>query len=299
MNRFFAPKPPTRPSRPARVRGVLWLALSVLILALPAASALCEGPPMPLCFEGPAHYSYADDRLWINVQRQVITEPKLVTYFVCDVQTTDPNSLKSAVAYDERHTRKSTSEIAERENAVLAINGDGYGFRGPGIVVRSGQVRRAKPVVGFHLLMLDIRGDLSVAAQFDKKLNPEALVNEMLAAGVREVWSFGPELVRDGEPASFRGFDALSRRESSRAPRTAIGQIGPLHYVVVVVDGRRPEYSNGISLPDLQQIFVDLGAKTAFNLDGGGSTTLYFLGELINTPSDRRERNVSDILYFN
>jgi len=300
----FASKSPKRPNRPGRLRGALSIALSALILALfaalPAAPVLCEeGPPNPLCFEGPADYSYSSDRLWIHIQKRVITEPKLVTYFVCDVQTTDPNALKSAVAYDEQQTRKATSKIAERENAVLAINGDGYGFRGTGIVMRNSEIRRAKPIVGFHLLMADDKGDLSVAAQFEQKVNPERLTKDALAAGVCHIWSFGPELVRDGEAASFQGFDLLSRRTTSRAPRTAIGQMGPLHYVVVVVDGRRPEHSNGMSLPDLQQLFVDLGAQTAFNLDGGGSTTLYFCGEVINTPSDRRERNVSDIVYFN
>jgi len=74
--------------------------------------------------------------------------------------------------------------------------------------------------------------------------------------------------------------------------------MGPLHYVLLVVDGRRPDYSEGMSLPELQDLFLDLGVQTAFNLDGGGSTTLYFSGEIINTPSDRRERSVSDILYF-
>jgi len=285
------------------LRGALSIALSALVLALfavlPAAPALCEGPPAPLCFEGPADYSYADGRLWINIQRRVIAGPEIVTYFVCDVQTTDPNALKSAVAYDDRQSRKSTSAIAERENAVLAINGDGYGFRNSGIVMRNGEIRRAKPVVGFHLLMLDDKGNLTVAAQFDQKVNPQRLATEALAAGVRDIWSFGPELVRDGKAASFDGFDLLSRRVSSKAPRTAIGQMGPLHYVVIVVDGRRPGYSDGISLPGLQQLFVDLGVQTAFNLDGGGSTALYFCGEIINTLSSNRERNVSDILYFN
>ncbi|MCL2810684.1 MAG: phosphodiester glycosidase family protein [Clostridia bacterium] len=274
--------------------------LFILCMLLFAAPALGEGPPNPLCFTGQIDYTYSDGRLWINIQRKTVLEPKLITYFVCDIQTTDPGALKSAVSYDEeKHARKATSVIAERENAVLAINGDGYGFRGTGIVMRNGQIRRTNSVVGFHLLTLDNEGDLSIETQFDKRVDPLTLTASLMEAGVRDIWSFGPALVYNNEATSFKGFTAISTRGSVRAPRTAIGQLAPLHYVILVVDGRRPEYSNGMSLPELQALFLDMGVETAFNLDGGGSTTLYFLGEIINRPSDHRERTVSDILYLN
>lgn len=302
MNPSFLP-------RPTHCRGWLWRLLAVvvspwtvaLLAVLLAPSALGEGPPNPLCFTGASDYAYADDRLWIYIQKRVVTEPKLVTYFVCDIQTTDPHALKSAISYDEKDTRKPTSVIAQREGAVLAINGDGFGYRGTGIVMRNGTIRRARSIDGFHLLMLDSKGGLSsaTATQFGKRADPRRLAEEMLEAGVSDIWCFGPELVRDSEAASFKGFAVLSGRTKNRAPRTAIGQIGPLHYVVVVADGRQPGYSNGINLPDLQQIFLDLGVRTAFNLDGGGSTTLCFRGEVINIPCDIPERATSDILYFN
>ena len=278
------------------LRGAGLLVFCVLLFAAPA---LCEGPPNPLCFTGPVDYTYGDGRLWINIQKKTVMAPKVVTYFVCDIQTTDPAALKSAVSYDETHSRKATSEIADRENAVLAVNGDGYGFRGTGIVMRNGEIRRTKAVVGFHLLMADREGQLSVGAHFDKKIDPQMLTAELVGNGVRDIWSFGPALVENGAAVSFKGFTAISTRGGVRAPRTAIGQLAPLHYVVVVVDGRRPEYSNGMGLPDLQALFMEMGVQTAFNLDGGGSTTLYFCGEVINRTSDHRERAVSDILFFN
>jgi exopolysaccharide biosynthesis protein len=196
--------------------------------------------------------------------------------------------------------REATADIAERHGAKMAVNGDAYGFHNNAIIVRNGEILRAKRTNTYHLLMLDGKGDLSVASatQFGKKADPRRLAEEMLEAGVSDVWCFGPALVRDGEAASFKGFEMLGSRTKYRAPRTAIGQIGPLHYVMVVVDGRKPRYSAGINLPDLQQIFLDLGAQTAFNLDGGGSTALYFCGEVISVPSDVPERAVSDILYF-
>ncbi len=68
--------------------------------------------------------------------------------------------------------------------------------------------------------------------------------------------------------------------------------------MIIVVDGRRDGYSTGASIPQVQQLFIDEGVDFAFNLDGGGSTTLYFLGEVINMPSGGKERSVSDVIMF-
>ena len=82
-------------------------------------------------------------------------------------------------------------------------------------------------------------------------------------------------------------------------PRTAVGVIDPNHLVFVVVDGRSPGYSRGVTLPDLAQILKGLGATTGYNLDGGGSSTMYFNGALVNNPLGRgSERGTSDILYI-
>ena len=84
-------------------------------------------------------------------------------------------------------------------------------------------------------------------------------------------------------------------------PRTAIGMIAPLHYVLVVSDGRTEE-SQGLSLYQLAEFMQSLGITTAYNLDGGGSSTMVFEGELVNKPtsggSSIKERSVSDIVYI-
>ena len=84
-------------------------------------------------------------------------------------------------------------------------------------------------------------------------------------------------------------------------PRTAIGIIDNLHYVFVVSDGRTEE-SEGLSLLELAEFMDGLGVETAYNLDGGGSSTMYFNGEVINTPTTDgrsvKERSVSDIFYI-
>ena len=83
-------------------------------------------------------------------------------------------------------------------------------------------------------------------------------------------------------------------------PRTAIGEISPLHYVFVVSDGRTSE-SAGLSLYELATVMKDLGCEVAYNLDGGGSSTMYFNGQVINNPTNGTssgERSVSDIVYI-
>ena len=66
----------------------------------------------------------------------------------------------------------------------------------------------------------------------------------------------------------------------------------------VVVDGRAEGYSRGVTMTELAEIMISLGAETAYNVDGGGSSTMYFDGEVINQPSNGGERGTSDILYI-
>lgn len=91
-----------------------------------------------------------------------------------------------------------------------------------------------------------------------------------------------------------------TRVSKSSNPRTAIGQISPLHYIAIVVDGRSSE-SNGMTLDQLTQEFLERGATVAYNLDGGGSSTMWLNGRVINNPTDGRydgERSISDIIYI-
>ena len=89
-------------------------------------------------------------------------------------------------------------------------------------------------------------------------------------------------------------------RAKTSNPRTAIGVIDANHFVFVVSDGRTSE-SEGLSLYELANFMKDLGVTTAYNLDGGGSSTMYFNGYVINNPTSGgsiKERSVSDIVYI-
>lgn len=122
---------------------------------------------------------------------------------------------------------------------------------------------------------------------------------ELLANGAQQILSFGPALVEDGAVAVSAGEEARKAKASN--PRTAIGIIDSLHYVFVVSDGRTEE-SAGVSLSQLAEFMAGLDVTTAYNLDGGGSSTMYFNGEVINNPTTSgrsiKERSVSDIVFI-
>lgn len=115
--------------------------------------------------------------------------------------------------------------------------------------------------------------------------------------GVVEAIGGGPVLVRAGKPV-FRHFELFSTAQLARNPRTAVGQLADGRIVLVVVDGRQPGYSVGMTNFELGQALVRLGAVSASGLDAGGSSTMAFEGQLLNRPSDPGgEREVSEGLF--
>ena len=114
---------------------------------------------------------------------------------------------------------------------------------------------------------------------------------------VPEALGGGPILVRAGKPifraAEDFGTDHLNRRH----PRTAVGQRADGRIIMLVVDGRRPGYSAGMTNFELAQAMIKLGAVTASGLDAGGSSTMAFDGQLLSRPSDTGgERLVAESL---
>lgn len=238
----------------------------------------------------PTDNAYRDDH--IAIQLQTLRKDD-TTYYVADITLTDPSYLRTAFAQDTygRNINERTSDIAANVDAILAINGDYYGFRNYGYVLRNGICYRDRPSDA-ELLLIDNAGDFSVVAS-------DHLDSEALHSGDWwQVFAFGPALV-DGGTVMVSPDDEVGMARASN-PRTAIGQISPLHYVFVVSDGRTDE-SDGFSLYQLAQIMAELGCETAYNLDGGGSSTMVFMGEVVNRPTSGRginEREVSDIVYI-
>lgn len=241
--------------------------------------------------------SYTQGDTSVTVQ-QVIegTGDDTVTYYVADVVLGDATELRSAFAGNQFGTNitETTSGIAADNGAVFAINGDYYGFRDTGIVIRNGVVYRDEPA----------RTGLAFYTDGTVEIYDETTTSadELVAAGVWNTLSFGPALIDDGEILS--GIDDVeidtnfgNHSIQGEQPRTAVGVIDENHLVFVVVDGRDDGYSRGVTMTELAEIMQGLGAETAYNLDGGGSSTMVFSDEVLNQPSNGGERGTSDILY--
>jgi exopolysaccharide biosynthesis protein len=221
-----------------------------------------------------------------------------VTYYVADVVLSDATVLQSAFAQNSfgQNITEDTSDIAADNEAVFAINGDYYGFRDTGIVIRDGVVYRdegARQGLAFYR-----DGTVEV---YDETTTT---ADDLVADGVWNTLSFGPALLDDGEVVDGIEDVEVDTNAGNHSiqgdqPRTAVGVIGTNHLVFVVVDGRSPGYSAGVTMTELAEIMQGLGATTAYNLDGGGSSTMVFDGALVNDPRGRgEERGVSDILYI-
>lgn len=220
-----------------------------------------------------------------------------VTYYVATVKLHDATALRSAFAQNKFGTNiiETTSSIAKDHDAIFAINGDYYGFRDTGIVIRNGVIYRdsgARTGLAFYR-------DGSVKIYDETTTSAQKLVD----AGVWNTLSFGPPLVENGAVVS--GIDDVeidtnfgNHSIQGDQPRTLVGQKSDGTLIFVVVDGRNEGHSRGVTMTEAAAIMVKLGCQTAYNLDGGGSSTMYFNGTVVNQPSNGGERGTSDILYI-
>lgn len=238
--------------------------------------------------------SYKDDNISVNLSETTVNNTQV---YVADITLSSSDYLKTAFAqnaYGTNVTAK-TSVTAADNNAILAVNGDYYGANSTGYVIRNGVVYRDTVREDSSNGDLAIYKDGSFKVIYEDQISAEQLVND----GVVNLLAFGPALVENGEIAVGTNTEVGQAMASN--PRTAIGIIDENHYIIVVSDGRTSE-SEGLSLYQLAEVMKSYGAKTAYNLDGGGSSTLYFNGQVINKPTTGgnkiSERAVSDIVYI-
>lgn len=238
--------------------------------------------------------SYKDDNISINLSESTVNSTQV---YVADVTVSSSDYLKTAFAQNAFGTNVTakTSETAKNNNAILAVNGDYYGANSTGYVIRNGVVYRDTVREDSSNGDLAIYKDGSFKIIYEDQISADQLVKD----GVVNLLAFGPALVENGEIAVGTNEEVGQAMASN--PRTAIGIIDANHYIIVVSDGRTSE-SKGLSLYQMAEVMKSYGAKTAYNLDGGGSSTLYFNGQVINKPTTGgnkiSERAVSDIVYI-
>lgn len=238
--------------------------------------------------------SYSDDNISVTLTEKTISNTQV---YIADVTVSSSEYLKTAFAqntYGNNVTAK-TSETAANNNAILAVNGDYYGANTTGYVIRNGVVYRDTVREDSSNGDLAIYKDGSFKIIYEDQVSADQLVKD----GVVNLLAFGPSLVDNGEIVVDTNSEVGQSMSSN--PRTAIGIIDENHYIIIVSDGRTTE-SEGLSLYQMAEIMKSYGVKTAYNLDGGGSSTLYFNGQVINKPTTNgntiSERSVSDIVYI-
>lgn len=240
--------------------------------------------------------SYSDDNISINITTGQTSD---TTYYVADIKLTDASYLKTALANDTYGTNvtEKTSSQAERLGAIFAINGDYYGANSTGYVIKNGVLYRdTARSSDYEDLVVYSDGTFGTISE------NETTAQELIDSGVVQTFAFGPTLVKDGQIAVSTS-DEVGRAMADN-PRTAIGIIeeddGSLHYIVIVSDGRTNE-SSGLTLYEMAELMQSYGVTTAYNLYGGGSSTMYFNGQVVNNPTTNgniSERAVSDIVYI-
>ena len=211
-------------------------------------------------------------------------------YYVADIYVTDVRSIRGYLAHDTygRGIVQDPLEMAAESGAIAAVTGDVYAFQGASLMLRNGELYR-DGIWQTYQTHCALFYDGTMVTYGPEELDLE----QVMADGAWQIWSFGPVLL-DNEgniPASFDGGMAVSDPN----PRSGIGYFEPGHYCFVVVDGRRPSYSYGVTYEEFASIFQSLGCKTAYNLDGGGSAVMTYLDGLVNQPSGGG-RDLSDII---
>lgn len=238
--------------------------------------------------------SYSDENISVTLTEKTVNETQV---YVADITLSSSDYLKTALAQNSYGTNVTakTSVTAAENNAILAVNGDYYGANSSGYVIRNGVVYRDSIREDASNGDLAVYKDGSFKIIYEDQVSADQLVQD----GVVNLLAFGPSLVENGEISVDTNTEVGQAMSSN--PRTAIGIIDENHYIIVVSDGRTSE-SKGLSLYQMAEVMKSYGVKTAYNLDGGGSSTLYFNGQVINKPttggSKISERAVSDIVYI-
>ncbi len=232
--------------------------------------------------------TYKDDSIEVKIEQ---FEHEGSMCYVAYVNIADPSQLRTATSSKNFKRLRTTSEMSERSGGIVAINGDYFSLRSTGYVVRMGKSFRTSNEKKRDLLLVDSKGDFHLIPTPSSASTKE--ITEKF--DIVNSFSFGPALVIDGQKQEIRRdypFEGLSP-----GPRTAIAQMGPLSYAMVVVDGRS-KTSPGKTHQQMADFLKELGAVQAFGLDGGGTTTMSFHQKTVNVPCYDGERLLSDIILF-
>jgi len=248
--------------------------------------------------EGEYIYSSEDEGLWIYISQtsKVIIQRKYdatqpLTWFEADLYgDLDAGEMLRTVQNDPEKmgkVRVDATETAKKHNVVFAMNTDYYTYRvavnnnrHTGIVIRDGRILYDDPYTekqvtnsmfpNLDMLAFMPDGSLKVYHSWEKT------AQEFIDEGVQTVYSFGPYLLLDGK-VSERAY----ANNENKNPRCAIGMVEPGHYVAIMCEGRLKR-SAGVTISYLAKMMRAKGCQVAFNMDGGQTAVMVFMGKQLN-----------------
>ena len=254
---------------------------------------------------------YKSDDLEIKIYKETVKTKDTfndvmadTNVFCADVRVSDLSHFRGRFAIINGkptygyHRYSTTSSIAKNGDAIFAISGDNYAGREKGYVVRNGKTYRDSVSDSEDLV---VWGDGSFGTFKEKTTPLSEITSNPLKAW--QVFSFGPALVVDGEiMVDDKTEITTGIAKNNGNQRSVIGIIEPLHYFITISEARL-EDSFGQSLYEAATFIKSKGVKTAYNLDGGGSATIWFDGEVLNRPKDNNtpgigEREIGDAILF-
>lgn len=238
---------------------------------------------------GPAVYAHISDRVEIK-----IFELNELGYrgYIAKVKLFDPTAFKVVISEDRLGELATTSSETERGGGILGINGGGFYKETRdgksyaqliGNTVINGSL--VEPFNGYP-------GDLFFAGidRYGRVIGsvPQTEDDLMRLKPYQGV-SFIPVLIYDGNITNIP-----DKWKETKQPRTILGRYANNDLILIVIDGRQGDWSVGVTLERLQEKLLELGVKEAYNLDGGGSSVMYYNGEVLNRPSDGNQRPVGN-----
>ena len=232
--------------------------------------------------------SYTSPEVSITIETVVVGEGSgKITYYVADIYVASLENFKTYTAHGQMKyfDTQPPLEMMAQSNAIFAISGDFLTYQKSGFLMRNGEIYVADRNYSICVLYAD-----GTMVTYDRG---SYNIQDILDKNPLQVWSFGPVLLdENGQPrASYDISDAVSFPN----PRSAVGYYEPGHYALVIVDGRQEGHSAGMRIPQLAQVFADLGCSAAYNLDGGGTAIMMFNGEIFSRQSNGG-RDLGDIL---
>ena len=193
----------------------------------------------------------------------------------------DPSKVKVATASNMNSSGEMLTKIAEKNNALVAINASGFydpGYVGNGGKPHGAVIQNGKLVS--NLPRSNVGGGIIGFTNDNKLIMGKMTAEEALNKGVRDAVEFGPFLIVNGQPSFIKGNGGWGT-----APRTAIGQRQDGIVLFLVMDGRDYVHGiDGVGMVELTEIMMNYGAYNAANLDGGTSCGLVIDGKLTNQP---------------